>query len=223
MPVTLPTDHPTLVVLSAVFGCHYGVIRGTLGGQRVVAPVSFALPACCGDYQVLCERSLRALLVPGQAIAVQAQALAADPRTGLLPVDIVLDAGGRTLADLVISQGWAVPAWPCSAQAQEALAWARQSHSGIWSEAGVSASGLGVSGALERDTAPPPSAPHAAVVWGCLLVLLAALAAQTAVRRPVATVRGRATGLMRLTLTLGRWYGAGLLRPRVRTQRRVER
>jgi len=213
MPVTLPMDQPSLVVLTALFGSHYAVVCGTLAGQRVVAPVSFAVPACCGDYQVLCERTLRALLVPGQPLAVQAHALAPDPRTGLVAVDILLDAGGRTVTDLIISRGWAVPTWPCSAQAQEALAWARQSHAGIWSETGVSASSLGLSAALERATAPPPAAAHAAVVWGCLVVLLAALAAETAAR-PVAAARAGVTGVMRVPLSLGRWYAGGLLRPR---------
>ena len=213
MPVTLPCDHPTLVVLSAVFGSHYGVIRGTIDGQPVVAPVAFHLPACCGDYQVLYERTLRALLVPGMTIAVQAQDVMDQPQTGLVSVDILLDGSGRTVADLAISRGWAVPSWPCSPQAQQALAWARQCHAGIWAETGVSAARVGVVGALERETAPPPAAPHAAVLWGCLAVLLGALSAQTAVR-PAAAAHARVTGVLRLPLALGRWYGSGLLRPR---------
>lgn len=221
MPVTLPVDHPTQVMLSAVFGSHYGVIRCTLAGQSVVAPVSFALPAACGDYQVLCERTVRELLVPGMTLVVQAQASTPDPRSGLIVVDILLAGGTRTVADLAISRGWMVPSWPCSVPARQALAWARSHHAGIWSEADVSATSLGLGAALDQATAPPPAAAHAALVCGCLAVLLAALAAQTAVR-PLAAGR-RAGGWPRLPLTVARWYAGGLLRPRVRPPRQARR
>jgi len=216
MPVPLAVDRATEVVLCAVFGCRYGVIRWEVDGHWVQAPVSFASVRTVGGYAGEISRAAARWLVPGARVYVTASAAAEGPLQELQIVEVAPGLDRESLGVQAISQGWAVP----DAQVYThtfshqpylaALIHARAQGLGIWGEVGSSSAALGLSPQLLQESAPALAAPHGAATWGVLALLAVALLGGVVRHGEHAGVAAAGTVAAPATRIL-RWYGGGLL------------